>query len=320
MTAGVHGGSMAPLDNPCTGAEFAREVPVNPAPTTLESPATHRPLHSGMRILLGAFAVLTAMATGALFVLAESTDETFAWTIDPPLTAAFIGAGYAAGFVLVVLCLRDPLWAHSRVPVLTIFVFVVLTTTATLLHINRMHFDDDFGGLDFLAKAAAWFWLAVYIVVPIAMLVLIVVQERAGGDDPPPRHPVPVVLRVALAVESAALLVVGALIYVRPTTAESVWPWPLSPFTGRVVAAWLLAFGLATALAAVAGDLRRLRTAAIAYTVFGVLVLVAVARFPGTLDWGSAGSWAFVALAVAVVLTGAAGWRAAPAPVPRHRG
>ena len=39
---------------------------------------------------------------------------------DPPLTAAFIGAGYAAGCVLVVLCLRDPVWAHNRVPVLTV--------------------------------------------------------------------------------------------------------------------------------------------------------------------------------------------------------
>jgi hypothetical protein len=293
---------------------------VDPAPTTLDAPPGSRPLHSGMRTLLGAFAVLTALATGALFVLAESTEETFAWTIDPPLTAAIIGAGYAAGFVLVLLCLRDPLWAHSRVPVLTIFVFVVFTLAATLLHINRMHFDDDFGGLDALAKGAAWFWLAVYIVVPVAMAVLIVVQERAAGEDPPPRHPVPVVLRVALAVESAVLLVVGALIYVRPASAESVWPWAMTPFTARVVAAWLLAFGLATALAAVAGDLRRLRTAAIAYTVFGVLVLVSVARFPGTLDWGAADTWIFVGLAAAVVLTGAAGWRAAPTPASTRRG
>ena len=293
---------------------------MNPAPTTLDAPPGSRPLHSGMRILLGAFAVLTALATGALFVLAESTEETFAWTIDPPLTAAIIGAGYAAGFVLVLLCLRDPLWAHSRVPVLTIFVFVVLTLAATLLHINRMHFDDDFGALDALAKGAAWFWLAVYIVIPVAMAVLIVVQERAAGDDPPPRHPVPVVLRVALALESAVLLVVGALIYVRPASAESVWPWPMTPFTARVVAAWLLAFGLATALAAVAGDLRRLRTAAIAYTVFGALVLVAVARFPDTLDWGAADTWIFVGLAAAVVLTGAAGWRAAPTPASTRRG
>lgn len=290
---------------------------MDPAPARPGAAAGHRPLHSGMRVLLGAFAVLTALATGALFVLAENTSETFAWTIQPPLTAAFIGAGYAAGFVLVVLSLRDPVWAHSRVPVLTIFAFVVLTLVATLLHIDRMHFDDDFGELGLLARAAAWFWLAVYVVVPVAMAVLLVRQERVPGDDPLPRHPVPVPLRIALALESAVLLVVGALIYVRPTTATSVWPWPMPPFTARVVAAWLLAFGLATALAAVSGDLRRLRTAAIAYTVFGLLVLVAVTRFPDPLDWGRPAAWVFVGMAVCVVLTGAAGWRAAPSrPAP----
>jgi hypothetical protein len=266
-----------------------------------------------MRRLLGAFAGLTALATGALFVLAENTSRTFAWTIEPPLTAALIGAGYAAGFVLVILSLRDPVWAHSRVAVLTIFVFVVLTLVATLLHINRMHFDDDFGGLGLLARGAAWFWLGVYVVIPLAMAVLVVHQERAPGEDPPPRHPIPVALRVALALESVVLLVVGALIYTDPTTASWVWPWDMLPFTARVVAAWLLAFGLATALAAVAGDLRRLRTAAIAYAVFGALVLVAVARFPGTPDWDRPPAWIFVGLAAAVVLTGAAGWRAAPA-------
>jgi hypothetical protein len=293
---------------------------VNPASPTTSAPPGHRATHPGMRTLLGAFAVLTALATGALYVLAENTAETFAWTIEPPLTAAFIGAGYAAGFVLVVLSLRDPVWAHNRVAVLTIFVFVVLTLAATLLHINRMHFDDDFAGLDLLAKGAAWFWLAVYIVIPVAMAVLLVRQERAPGEDPPPRHPVPVVLRVALALESAVLLVVGGLIYIDPTTAEWVWPWAMPPFTARIVAAWLLAFGLATALAAVAGDLRRLRTAAIAYTVFGVLVLLAVARFPSTLDWDSAPAWIFMGMAVAVVLTGAAGWRAAPPAATRSRG
>ena len=293
---------------------------MNPAPSTTSAPPGHRPLHAWMRMLLGAFAVLTALATIALYVLAENTAETFAWTIDQPLTAAFIGAGYAAGFVLVVLSLRDPVWAHSRVAVLTIFVFVVLTLVATLLHIDRMHFDDDFGDLSALAKGAAWFWLAVYIVIPVAMAVLLVHQERQPGEDPPPRHPLPVVLRGALALESAVLLVVGLLIYTDPTTAEWVWPWAMPPFTARIVAAWLIAFGLATALAALGGDLRRLRTAAIAYAVFGVLVLVAVARFPDTLDWEDPLAWIFVAMAVAVVLTGAAGWRAAPAPLSTARG
>ena len=154
---------------------------MNPAPSTTSAAPRHRTTHAGMRALLGAFAVLTALATIALFVLAENTSETFAWTIEPPLTAAFIGAGYGAGFVLVGLSLRDPVWANSRVPVLTIFVFVVLTLVATVLHRDRMHFDDDFGGLDLLAKGAAWFWLAVYIVIPVAMAVLLVRQERTPG-------------------------------------------------------------------------------------------------------------------------------------------
>ena len=290
---------------------------MKPAPAGLDAAVATRPLLPGTRVLLGAFSSLTLLAFVALFILAENTESTFAWTIQPPLTAAFLGSGYAAGTVLVLLSLREWAWANVRIPFLTIFVFVVLTLVATLMHVNKMHFDDDFGGLDLLAKVAAWFWLAVYVVVPVAMLVLLVRQERAPGDDPPARHPVPTALRVPLAVESVALLVVGALLFIDPTTATTVWPWPLTPFTARVVAAWLLAFGLATALAALMGDLHRLRTATIAYTVFGVLILVCVLRFAGTVTWDRPVAWLFVALDVAVILTGAAGWRAARTRVGR---
>jgi len=268
----------------------------------------------GMRALLVVFSLLTALAVGALYVLAEQTQDFFAWTIQPPLTAAFLGAGYAAGFVLVVLSLRDPVWAHSRVAVLTILVFVVLTTIATLVHLDRFHFMDEFAESGFVAKAAAWFWLGVYIVVPVLMLALILPQERSRGIDPPPRHPVPVWLRLALAAESLVLSLTGAALYVVPATSERLWPWTLTPLTARVVAAWLLAFGLATALAAFSGDLRRLRTAAIAYTVFGLMVIGAEIRFSSTMDWDDPPTITFAAMTVAVVLTGAAGWWLAPAP------
>jgi hypothetical protein len=122
------------------------------------------------------------------------------------------------------------------------------------------------------------------------------------------------VLRAALAVESAVLLAVGVTLWVAPSTATTLWPWPLTPLTARVVAAWLIAFGVATALAALAGDLARLRTSAIAYTVFGVLTLVSLARYPGTVDWSGAPAWVLVGLSVAIVATGAAGWLIAPVP------
>jgi hypothetical protein len=190
----------------------------------------------------------------------------------------------------------------------------VLTLAATLLHLDRFHFAAEFADRPLVAQAAAWFWFTVYVVVPLAMLALLLPQERAPGADPPPRAPVPAVLRGLLAVESLVLTVVGIVLFVTPTTASGLWPWQLTPLTARVVAAWLVAFGLATALAAVAGDLERLRTATIAYTVFGVLVAVAVARFAGTVAWGEPAAWVFVAMVVAVIGTGAAGWRLAPVP------
>jgi hypothetical protein len=197
--------------------------------------------------------------------------------------------------------------------VLTILAFTVLTLVATLLHIDRFHFQPEFAALPLIARAAAWFWTGVYVLIPLVMLAVLVSQQRARGTDPPPRHPVPPVLRTALAVQSAVLLVVGVALFAVPSTAAQLWPWTLTPLTARVAAAWLIAFGVATGLA-VAGDLERLRTAAVAYTVFGVLVLVAVARYLGTVAWGRPAAWVFVLLAVAVTVTGAAGWRAAPAP------
>lgn len=267
-----------------------------------------------MRGLLLVFCVLTALGFGALFVLSTRTAESFAWTIQPPVTAAFLGAGYAAGFTLVVLSLRDPVWAHSRVPVLTVLVFTLLTLVATLVHADRFHFQPEFAASPLLARGAAWFWTAVYVLIPLGILVALAFQERAPGTDPPRRWPVPVPLRAALAVESVVLLAVGAVISVAPSTAGTLWPWTLTPLTARVVGAWLVAFGVATALAALAGDLERLRTSTIAYTLFGALQLLVVLLHREHVAWDRPAAWLYVAAAAAVVVTGAAGWRRAPAP------
>lgn len=286
--------------------------------TAVADPTSRRELLPAMRGLLLTFSVLTALAVVALFLLPARTDQLFAWTVQPPLTAAFLGAGYAAGCTLVLLSLRDPVWADSRVPVLTILVFTVLTLVATLLHVDRFHFMPEFAAGPFLARAAAWFWTAVYVLVPLALVVVLRRQERAPGSDPPPRWPVPRLLRAALAAESAVLLITGVALFLVPSSADLLWPWTLTPLTARVVAAWLVAFGLATALAAIGGDLQRLRTAAVAYAVFGLLALVAVARYADAVAWDSVSAWVFLLLTVAVTATGTAGWRSAPAPAPRH--
>ena len=88
------------------------------------------------------------------------------------------------------------------------------------MHLDKLHFDDEFAALRALARAAAWFWLAVYVVVPLAMLVLLVLQERAPGGDPAaaaPRARRPCARRSGS--ESAVLLAVGVPLFAVPTTA-----------------------------------------------------------------------------------------------------
>ena len=262
-----------------------------------------RPVSRGTKVLLGVFVALTALGTNQLFVLSEHTDAWFAWTIRPPLTAAFLGGGYGAGFLMVLLALRTHAWAHARVPVVTVLIFSTLTLVATLLHRDRFHFGADGA----IARFAAWFWLGVYIVVPVALVLLAVRQQRMPGADPERRQPLPVWLAAVLVAQGAIMLVVGVVLFVDPARSATLWPWTLTPLTARVVAAWLVAFGIAALLALVERDLERLEISAVAYTVLGLLELAALARYEDTVRWGSAAATVYLVLLIMVVPTGAYG-------------
>ena len=284
---------------------------MDPRPTTSVGPDRPRQALPATRAVLAVFAVLSALAVISLFVFSDRTDEWFAWTIAPPLSACFFGACFAATLVIEILSLRQRAWSPIRLNALAIFVFAALTLAATLLSLEKFHLGAE-TAVTVQARAAAWFWLVVYVVVPLALPVLVVLQERAPGADPADRAPLPLPLRAALGVEAAVLLVVGVALFAAPATAATLWPWPLTPLVARVTGAWLIAFGLVAGVTAIAGDLGRQRSATIAYAVLGALVLVATVRFRDTLAWGSPAAWVFLAMAVAVTLTGAAGWRLAP--------
>ena len=264
------------------------------------------------RRLLQVFCALTAAGFVALFFLAPATSEYFAWTIQPPLTAAFLGAGYGAGFLLSVLCLRAPGWAHVRLPFVTVTAFTWLTTVATALHLDRLHLRTP--GTGPVAEPAAWLWLVVYVVVPLAMTVVLV-REASSSEAPRATSgpqaagvTLPGWLAALLAVEGLAMGLVGAVLFVAPATGATWWPWPLTPFTGRAVAAWLLAFAWAAAASVARRDLSELRPATLAYTAFGALQLVALVRFAADVDASAPRPALYVTLLVAVTATGAVGW------------
>src|SRR5438132_1743275 len=140
-----------------------------------------RPVIAPMRWLLYAASTLVFLAGLQLTVFTEQTDTYFAWTITPPLTAAFLGAAYWAAVPVEVIAARQTIWAKARVAVPAIWLFTTLTLVATLLHFGKFHFSSAIAS----AQGAAWFWLAIYAGVPVVMLLIGWLQIHAPGSDPP---------------------------------------------------------------------------------------------------------------------------------------
>src|SRR5882762_11416909 len=140
-----------------------------------------RSLIRPMRWLLYAASALVFLAGLQLTIFSEQTDTYFAWTIAPPLTAAFLGAAYWAAVPVEILAARQSAWAKARVAVPAIWLFTTLTLVVTLVHFDRFNFSRSVAS----AQGAAWFWLAIYASVPVAMLVVGWLQLRAPGGDPP---------------------------------------------------------------------------------------------------------------------------------------
>ena len=280
-------------------------------------------VRAGTRWLLWAFAVLTLLAVNQLFVLADAADWLWAWPIQTEMTAAFIGAAYAAGFALSVLALRQDRWSRIRIPLITVTVFTTLTAVATLVHAHRLNMMS--GGP--VAEAAAWVWLVVYLVIPIACAVVVLRQERRWVRRDRVLRPMPGWLSGILAVEGAVMAAAGSVLFVgglrvhhHEAAVTMFWPWPITPLSGMVIGAWLIAFAVAAVLVIREGDLATLFVSGVTYTVFGVVELVALIWHWPQVYAGSPWLWAYAALLVAIVGTGGYGWWAARRPLPGDRG
>jgi hypothetical protein len=250
-----------------------------------------------LRALLWFFASLALAAGVLLYLLSGNTDDTFSWTIKPPLTAAFLGAAYWAAFVLFAWSARQSVWVRARPFVLPVTVIAVLLLAATLIHDDKFHKDSLFG----------WFWIVAYIAVPPLLALVVWRQHRVPSASEPPREPLSQPLRAVLVFEALVLAGVGVSLFVAPDSADSLWPWTLTPLTARAIGAFLAGFGAAAAQAAWENDITRLTGSAYAYATLGLLELVAVLRYPDELDGSGARGVVFVGFAVLVLLTGLAG-------------
>ncbi len=256
-----------------------------------------------MRAVFLVGSVLVTLAGIQLFILTDHTDRLFAWTIAVPLTAAFLGAYYFTALALAIQSWGERVWANARVGVPGVFVFLVLTLVTTLIHRSAFHFHDPSA----IARGAAWLWLVIYAADPPFVLIAWLAQMRVRGTDPSRTEPLPSWYLGALAVHAVLLVGVGVSLFAAPSTASTLWPWPLTPLTARAVASWIIGNGLVVAAALFERDRRRIRPATAAYIALGVLQLIALARYGSTVRWGSVVAWVYVAFLASAIGMGVYG-------------
>jgi hypothetical protein len=242
-------------------------------------------------------ACLAAVAGFLLFPLASETDHLFSWTIDPPLTAAFLGSAYWAALVLLAWAAGQREWAVARTAMPAVATIAALLLATTLIHLDKFDLDSLFG----------WFWLVVYCLVTPLLAWLIARQVRAAGPVARGLSPLPGAVRAALAVLAVCFAGFGVALYAAPTDVASAWPWALTPLTGRAIASFLIGFAVAGCFAIWENDAARLRGAAYAFATLAALELLATAIFSDDLTASGAGVAAYVAFWAASFALGVAG-------------
>ncbi|HEY6771611.1 MAG TPA: hypothetical protein VI035_04065 [Solirubrobacterales bacterium] len=262
-----------------------------------------RPVTPRLRLILDLFAGLALIAGALLFFGATRTDKWWSWTIVPPLTAATLGAFYWAAFVLILSAARSRSWAAARPAVYPVSVIAVLLLVVTLYHLDRFDLDSLFG----------IFWLVVYCLVPFLLAWALVDQLRTPGDDASGGPRLPVALRRALIIEGVAMLVAGGVLLFSAGLADDLWPWALSPLTSRAIGSFVAGIGVAALIAAHADDPINFRGAALAYTVLGLLELLALLLHTPDLEGDHFDTTVYVAAWLVVTVTGVYGLKAASA-------
>lgn len=251
---------------------------------------------------------LVFIAGAQLFILSEMTHLFFAWTISSALTAAFLGAAYWSAIPMLLNSFRERVWANARIAVPGVWVFTTLTLIVTI------RFWDKFNGQsEFLtAQFATWVWVAIYVLVPVGLLLSWFLQRRLSGGDPPRTRTLPAWFRALMGIQASIMLLVGVALYFSPAGMIPVWPWPLTPLTAGAIGAWTIGIGITTAQTIWENDWRRINGSIIAFALLGVLQFIALARYAGQMDWSRPGAWLYLCFITSVLLVGSVGvylWR-----------
>jgi hypothetical protein len=232
-------------------------------------------------------------ASAILYLLPDRTDPLFAWTINPSLSAMFLGSAYIGGIWFFSLVLRQKLWHRVRHGFPAVVAFATLASVATFLHWDKFHF----GELPFIV------WVTLYVTTPFLVLAVLLLNRSADDGLPEDRDVhVPLVSRLVLAIIGVVAMVTGVVLFIDPTLLIDNWAWDLTPLTARILGAIFTLPGMVNVWLLVDSRWSSFRWIFQAQLVSLVFLIGALALGRDDLDWTKPATPAVVGGLVASLL------------------
>ena len=180
------------------------------------------------RALSAFIAPFLLVAFVLLYGFPGDTKRLWAWPIQSHMTSMLLASAYLGGcyFFLRVL-LVERRWAAARAGFVSVALFATLLGVATILHWDKFSHG----------KLAFWLWAGLYFTAPFLVAAAWLLNQRYAGRPAPDAARLGRVARWVVAGVGALAVLTGVALFVAPTRAIGLWPWPLTPLTGRVVGA-----------------------------------------------------------------------------------
>jgi hypothetical protein len=234
------------------------------------------PVSWALRLWLAVEVGFGLAAILAIYLYPEETDTNFAWTIVPPVTAAVMGAFYAATGVTLVASLFVRSWERVRVIILPSLVFTTLELAVTLVHWDRFK----------VGTAPFYVWFASYLLPPPIFAFLYWWQQRrASSVRVGITEPLPDWVRRLFLANGVALVTLFGLTLVAPQLFIAAAPWMFTPLTARALSAWIISLGLLLLSMVAEDDWPRARLATLMPLALGPTLVSQLARFGAGVRW-----------------------------------
>ncbi len=247
---------------------------------------SHDRIYPFTRIVAALVSPFLAAASILLYIFATRTDELFAWTINPPLTAMFLASAYLGGIWFFAGVLVAGRWHRVAAGFPAVVVFSTLLGIATLMHWDRFHH----GHLSFIT------WAVLYLTTPFLVLIALLTNSRVYTGRPERQeYEVPFLVRVVPVLIGLAALATGVMLYVTPGAVLDVWPWELTPLTARVVGAVLTLPGMVSIWLAFESRWSSFRLLFQAQLVSLAFICLALVLARADLEWSRAATAWFIA-------------------------